>query len=70
MQRLVARASLARQFGGFGQGRRFAAPGDYRLVMNVDGVDYTTTLRLEGDPNAPPGRRLTDEEAPLPKNID
>lgn len=56
--------------GGFGQGRRMVAPGDYRVVMSVDGVDYTTTLRIEGDPNAPPGRRQGDEEVPLPREIE
>ena len=61
--------------GGFGfQGRRLAAPGDYRVFINVDGEGYqfsaATTLRLEGDPNLPTGRRLADEEVPLPKNID
>jgi photosystem II stability/assembly factor-like uncharacterized protein len=56
--------------GGFGGARRQAPPGEYRVVMNVDGTDFAQTLRLEGDPNAPPGRRLADEEVPLPKNID
>ncbi|MSQ93500.1 MAG: PDZ domain-containing protein [Gemmataceae bacterium] len=61
--------------GGFGlQGRRFAAPGDYRLMMDVESnganATLTTTLRLEGDPNTPPSRRRADEEVPLPKNID
>jgi len=62
--------------GGFGgQGaRRFAAPGDYRVDIDVEGegfrVNATTTLRLEGDPNVPPGRRLADEEVPPLKNIE
>ncbi len=55
---------------GGGGGRRQAAPGEYRVVMSVDGVDHSTTLRLEGDPNSPPGRRLADEELPPLKNID
>jgi hypothetical protein len=55
--------------GGFGGPRRQAPPGEYRVVMTVDGVDHATTLRLEGDPNAPPGRRLADEELPPPKDI-
>lgn len=56
--------------GGFGQGRRFAAPGEYRVIMNVDGADFAQTLRVEGDPNAPPGRRLAEEEVPMLKNIE
>jgi photosystem II stability/assembly factor-like uncharacterized protein len=52
------------------QNRRFATPGEYRIVMNVDGVESASTLRLEGDPNAPPGRRLADDELLDPKQID
>jgi photosystem II stability/assembly factor-like uncharacterized protein len=62
-------------FGGFAfQGRRLAPPGDYRVEMDVEGKGYRVTvssiLRLEGDPNVPAGRRITDEEVPLLKNID
>jgi photosystem II stability/assembly factor-like uncharacterized protein len=61
-------------FGGFGQGRRAAAPGEYRVQMEVEGngfnVSATTVLRLEGDPNAPPGRRIADEEVPPLVDID
>src|SRR5262249_35445321 len=55
--------------GGFGQqGRRFAPAGEYRVIMTVDGTAYPATLRLEGDPNTPPDRRLAEEEVPdLPK---
>jgi hypothetical protein len=58
--------------GGFGQqqNRRFASPGEYRVVMTVDGIDYTTSLRLEADPNAPARPRAGEEEIPLPKPID
>jgi photosystem II stability/assembly factor-like uncharacterized protein len=57
--------------GGFGGApRRFVAPGDYRIVMTVDGVDHTTSVRVEGDPNAPPGRRFVDDEVPLPRKVD
>jgi hypothetical protein len=61
--------------GGFGfGGRRFAAPGDYRVEMTVEGegmpLTVKTTVRLEGDPNLPPGRRPADDEVPLPKYID
>ncbi|MBI3821751.1 MAG: PDZ domain-containing protein [Planctomycetes bacterium] len=54
--------------GGFGPlARRFASPGEYRVVMNVDGVEQTTTLRLEADPNIPAGSRPAEEELPAPK---
>lgn len=57
--------------GGGPPPRRFASPGEYRLIMSVDGIDYATTLRLDGDPNAPPGRRPTqDDLPPLPKVVD
>src|SRR5205823_3937953 len=38
--------------GGFG-GARGAPPGVYRVVLNVDGQELATTLRLEADPNVP-----------------
>jgi hypothetical protein len=38
--------------GGFGGGRP-AAPGAYRVVMTVDGQDFSTTVRIEADPNVP-----------------
>jgi hypothetical protein len=42
--------------GGFGGGRGFggqnaAAPGMYRIVLTVDGKEYTQSLKVEGDPN-------------------
>jgi photosystem II stability/assembly factor-like uncharacterized protein len=52
------------------QGRRFAPPAEYRVVMTVDGVEQSQILRLEGDPNAPPGRRFADEEVPPERKID
>jgi hypothetical protein len=61
--------------GFFGQGRRFVAPGDYRIQMEVEGegfnVTASATLRVEGDPNIPADRRIADdEEMPWPKQID
>jgi photosystem II stability/assembly factor-like uncharacterized protein len=47
-------------FGGFGG--RPAAPGEYRVVMTVDGQDYATTLRLEGSPIATFGPPIGDDE--------
>ena len=35
-------------------GNRFAAePGNYRVVLTVDGTEYVQTLTIEPDPNAP-----------------
>jgi hypothetical protein len=59
--------------GGFGA-RRFAAPGEYRVDMVVEGdggaITRTTTLRLEADPNVPAGRGVSEEEVPALKEID
>jgi hypothetical protein len=71
MKKGVGGGGGGKKGGGFGgQARRLVAPGEFRLVMTVDGVEHVTSLRIEGDPNAPPGRRFTDEEIPLPKQID
>ncbi len=62
--------------GGFGGGfgRRLAQPGEYRVDMEVEGKDFRvttmTTLRIEGDPNVPPGRHIADDEVPPLKDID
>ena len=35
-------------------GNRFGAePGEYRVVLTVDGTEYVQTLTIEPDPNAP-----------------
>jgi hypothetical protein len=34
-------------------GRGAAEPGEYRVVLTVDGTDYAQTLTIEQDPNAP-----------------
>src|SRR5207249_6314128 len=49
--------------GGFG-GARGAPPGVYRVVLNVDGQEYTTTVRLEADPNVP-RNGAADEQEPF-----
>jgi photosystem II stability/assembly factor-like uncharacterized protein len=58
--------------GGFG-GAAFnaAPPGVYRVVLNVDGQEYTTTLRIEADPNVPlrPGAPEEEEFAIDPRKI-
>ena len=33
-------------------GRRFTGAGEYRVVMNVDGQEFFTTVRVEADPVA------------------
>jgi photosystem II stability/assembly factor-like uncharacterized protein len=48
-------------FGGFGGGRPLLA-GDYRVVMTVDGEDFATTLRLEGNPVAGFGPLFGDDD--------
>jgi S1-C subfamily serine protease/photosystem II stability/assembly factor-like uncharacterized protein len=44
-------------FGGGGRGggggARLAAPGTYRVVLTVDGKEYTEEIRLVSDPNLP-----------------
>jgi hypothetical protein len=46
-------------FGGKGGGpggfapRVFVAPGDYRVVLSVDGQEFTQSLRIQPDPNVP-----------------
>ena len=56
--------------GAGGKGGRGPAPaGDYRLMMSVDGQEFSQVLRLESDPNLPPGRRAALEELlPLPED--
>jgi photosystem II stability/assembly factor-like uncharacterized protein len=42
--------------GGFGRGfggGQLAAPGMYRVVLTVDGKEFTQSLRVEADPSAP-----------------
>ena len=53
-------------FGGFGAFRP-APPGFYRIVMDVDGKEYSTSVRVEADPNAPPRPDGAPEE---PQPID
>jgi photosystem II stability/assembly factor-like uncharacterized protein len=47
----VTEAVPARRFG-FGR-LQAVPPGLYRIVLSVDGKDYTQTIRVEPDPNAP-----------------
>lgn len=48
--------------GGFGGGfRRAVSPGEYRIVLTVDGVEQSNTFRVEADPNTP-ARILAEDE--------
>ncbi len=47
--------------GGFGGGRRVPS-GSYKLVLTVDGQEFTQTIRVEADPNVPP-TLAADQEA-------
>ncbi len=47
---------------GFGGGARAVPPGQYRLVLTVDGKETTQTLRVEQDPAASAGDLIAGEE--------
>jgi hypothetical protein len=51
-----------RRFPGGGFGGRPVPPGMYRVVLSVDGQDYTQDLRVEADPSAPNGVIIADED--------
>lgn len=56
-------ASRSRSSTVFGAGgSRIVAPGTYRVVLNVDGQEHVQTLRVDADPNLPPGQVMTEEE--------
>ena len=55
--------------GGQGQGGGFAGgfrtsvpPGTYKVVLTVDGQQYTSTVRVEADPNMPNAIGITQQE--------
>jgi M6 family metalloprotease-like protein len=41
--------------------RGTVAPGAYRIVLSVDGVELTTSVKVEADPNAPPRATGADD---------
>ena len=45
-------AAPAGRFGGFGRAAS-VTPGLYRVVLTVDGKEYSETVRVEPDPSAP-----------------
>jgi hypothetical protein len=36
-----------------GGARWVGQPGEYRVVLTVDGIEYSQTLMIEGDPSIP-----------------
>ena len=74
------RRTAASQPAGQGRGRRGGPgqrgggrgtpvpPGDYRVVLNVDGQDFAQTIRLEPDPALPDGVIPTEEEEEVPED--
>jgi photosystem II stability/assembly factor-like uncharacterized protein len=55
--------------GGMGQGAPFVfgpriavPPGDYRIVLDVDGRELTQSIRVEADPNGPRPPVAADED--------
>jgi hypothetical protein len=46
---------------GFGGGRA-APPGTYRVVLTVDGREFSQVLRLEADPSGRVGLSAADDE--------
>ncbi len=48
--------------GTGGLGGRPVAPGTYRVVLSVDGQDFSAALAVEPDPTAPPGLLAENEE--------
>lgn len=57
--------ALAPSVPGTGQ----APPGMYRVVLTVDGKEYTQALKLQGDPNAPPNAVLSEGQLPRMNKI-
>ena len=49
-------------FGRGGAGGRGVAAGTYRIVLTVDGEQFTQALRVEGDPSSPTGLIATDDD--------
>jgi hypothetical protein len=47
-------AMAKKKKGGFFTPRQFVSPGNYRVILTVDGQDYSRSFQVEADPNAPP----------------
>jgi photosystem II stability/assembly factor-like uncharacterized protein len=48
-------------------GGRFAPPGQYRIVLNVDGKEFVQGLRIENDPTRPADALIAEEQPAEPK---
>jgi hypothetical protein len=49
-----------RGFGGFGGTP--VPPGTYRVVLTVDGKEYSQAIRVEADPTVPPSDVIAEDE--------
>lgn len=58
----------SRPQGGGRFGARIVAPGNYRLVLVVDGEEFSQTARIDPDPNLPPGQIAEEEEVMAEEN--
>jgi hypothetical protein len=64
---VVAGSAVVPIFGG-GRGPQVrAVPGMYRVVLTVDGQEYTQSLRIEADPTLPPPAVAVEEEVITPE---
>ncbi len=57
----------ARGRGGFGRGAQVAPPGQYRVVLTVDGKEMAQGLRVENDPTLPDRPILAEDQPTLQK---
>jgi hypothetical protein len=48
--------------GGFGQFGQAVPPGSYRVVLTVDGKEFSTLLQVVADPNASAGNAVVNNE--------
>jgi photosystem II stability/assembly factor-like uncharacterized protein len=55
------RAEMAQRFGGFMFGQP-VTPGMYRVVLTVDGKEFTQPLRVEADPTVPAPIIASDQD--------
>jgi hypothetical protein len=46
-----------------------AVPGMYRVVLTVDGQEFTQSLRIEADPTMPPPAVAVEEEPIAPPEV-
>jgi hypothetical protein len=56
--------------GGVPAARQAVKPGEYRVVLKVDGVEMVQPLRVEADPTAPGATTVLEEEVEEDRVID